>query len=426
MNGGTYAIPTSKAIGEYTYLLLNKEAMTDAYMRSETGSTTYEDYTSLTSEKVQEFLELVTTDEDLKSAYYPIETNLDSIELLINNIKYWGVDENGNLDDSFSVLGGYYGMNDDYLDKDKYAKLENLFENEQFVDDIKVLKSYEFNGYYEAEEGKKFAVGYMTGGLDLIEKYGDEYELIPVEYPRLEEEDLYSDMFGVCTYSTSAGRSMQILTLLNTDVEFRNLLLYGIEGKHYELITATYPNPDEDDPVKELAYTDKYGDDIKYVKRLDVADRDVYSMSIDKTGNTMLAYTECKTHSDVEALLYPKVGEDTVTKTAYGILQNQTAKVALDLGFTVTNDSVKNDLKAVNSLSKNALQKVKAAKTAEELDAAIEAIKAETAASAEVQRQLSCSAETAHDNKSACANTSSLYCCYYSWLVKNKIIAAAK
>ena len=171
--------------------------MTDAYLRNETGSTTYEQYTSLTCNMVQDFLELVDTDDTLSKSYYPLYTNLDSIDLLISNLKYWGVDDDGVLSEAFSVLGGYYGNNDDYLDANKYAKIENLFANEQFINDIKTLKQYEFNGYYTPEEGKDFAVGYVTGGKELVELYGEDYEMIPVAYPRLTEEALYSDLYAV-------------------------------------------------------------------------------------------------------------------------------------------------------------------------------------------------------------------------------------
>ncbi len=420
LNKGTYAIPTSKPIGEYTYLLLNKDAMTKAYLRSESGSTTYEEYTSLTCNMVQDFLELVTSDPDIVKDYYPIKTNLDSIELLMSNLKFWGVDDEGKLSDAFSVLGGYYEAKADYLDANKYAKLENLFENEQFINDIKVLKGYEFDGYYTEEEGKTFAVGYMTGGKDLVEKYGDEYEMIPVAYPRLTEEELYSDMFGVCSYTSSLGRSMQIITFLNTDTDFRNLILYGIEGTHYELITATYPNPDPDDPVKEIAYVDKYGEPIRYVKRIGVTDKDAYLMDVNKTGNTMIAYTECATEKDIEELLYLKKEADTVTKTGYGIIQNQEAKVALDLGFTIEAEDItvdKESLVAVRALSDEILESIKACTTEAELNAAIDKARADIAASEDVKANLECQGEEAHD-----ATCHSLYCCYEAWLKSKGII----
>ena len=429
LNKGTYAIPTSKPIGEYTYLLLNKKAMTEVYLRNETGTTTYEEYTSLTCEKVQEFLELVKTDDGLAANYYPLMTNLDSIELLISNLKYWGVDDEGKLSEAFSVLGGYYGANDDYLDKNKYAKLENLFENEQFINDLKVLKGYEFGNYYTAEEGKDFAVGYVTGGKDLVEKYGEDYEMIVVESPRLTEEELYSDMFAVCSYTANIGRSMKILTLLNTDTNFRNLILYGIEGVHYELVTATYPNPDPDDPVKELTYLDKYGEPIVYVKRFEVGENE-YMMSVNKTGNTMIAYPECATHEDVEKLLYLKENEDTTTKTGYGVIQNQEAKVSLDLGFALNANGYQVDMDAMNEISElsaQILKGIKDCKTAAELEAYLESAKKLVADSDAVQYHLECGLTDATHGKDGTVSGSSdrcesLTCCYEQWLKSKEII----
>ncbi len=411
LNKGTYAIPTSKAIGEYTYLLLNKKAMTDAYLRSETGSTTYEEYTSLTCDKVKDFLELVNTDEELKAAYYPLYTNLDSIELLISNLKYWGVDDNGVLSEAFSVLGGYYGNNDDYLDANKYAKLENLFKNEQFINDIKVLKGYEFDGYYEAEEGKDFAVGYVTGGKEIVEEYGEDYELVPVAYPRLTEEELYSDMFAVCSYTSNIGRSMKILTLLNTDINFRNLILYGIEGVHYQLINKLVENEDGE----MVPALDKYGENIKYVKRLETGE-EKYFMDVNKTGNTLIAYP---------------LGEENIIYKDYGILQNQEAKVSLDLGFSLDANGFKVDvesLKEVKALSEELLAELKACKNEEELAAFLVSAKERTEASEAVQAHVDCElGETAHEKdgvvKGSEDRCGSLHCCYEGWLKEKEIIS---
>lgn len=410
LNKGSYAIPTSKAIGEYTYLLLNKKAMTDAYLRSETGSTTYEEYTSLTCAQVQDFLELVNTDDELKASYYPLYTNLDSIELLISNLKYWGVDDEGVLSEAFSVLGGYYGNNDDYLDANKYAKLENLFANEQFINDIKVLKGYEFDGYYEAEEGKDFAVGYVTGGKEIIEKYGEDYELVPVAYPRLTEEELYSDMFGVCSYTSNLGRSMKILTLLNTDQNFRNLILYGIEGVHYQLLNKFV----EDEDGEMIPALDKYGENIKYVKRLETGETK-YLMDVNKTGNTLLAYP---------------LGEENIIYKEYGVLQNQEAKVSLDLGFELSANGFEVDvesLKEVKALSDTLLAELKACKNEAELEAFLISAKARVAASEAVQAHVGCElGETAHEKdgtvKGSTDRCGSLHCCYEGWLKEKDII----
>ncbi|MBQ8849273.1 MAG: hypothetical protein IJ011_02940 [Clostridia bacterium] len=402
LNKGTYAIPTSKPIGEYTYLLLNKDAMTQAYLRSETGSTTYEGYTSLTCDMVKEFLELVDTDSELSKNYYPLYTNLESIELMLSNLKYWGVDDEGLLSEAFSVLGGYYGANDDYLDANKYAKLENLFENEQFISDITTLMQYKFDGYYTAEEGQQeFAVGYVKGGKEVVEQYGEDYELVVVEYPRLTEEELYSDMFAVCSYTSNTGRAMKILTLLNTDANFRNLVLYGIEGVHYQLVDTGVDN--------------EYGEDIMAVERFETGENK-YMMDVNKTGNTFIAY--------------PLVGESATLK-GYGIVQNQEAKVSLDLGFSLDACGYEVDvesLKAVKALSDEILAGLKACNTEAELEAFIKSAKEKIAASEAVQAHVGCElgADAEHEDDGTSKDSEdrcgSISCCYESWLKDNDII----
>jgi len=423
LNKGTYAIPTSKPIGEYTYLLLNKDALETAYRRSDTGSTDYSTYTSLTCDDVKDFLEFVSDkDNALSDKYYPLYTNLGEDEFIVSNLsnlKYWGVDDEGRLSDAFSVLGGYYGKNDEYLEANKYARLENLFANTQFINDIKTLKEYELRDYYNAGEGnKEFAVGYMTGGRELVEKYGDKYELIPVAYPRITEDEIYSDMFAVCSYTSNVGRSMKVLTLLNTDPTFRNLILYGIEDEHYQLLDTGVDN--------------EYGEDVMAVKRLEKG-KNEYMMDVNKTGNTFIAY--------------PLVDE-SVSLKGHGIVQNQEAKTALDMGFALDYNAFvvdKTSLLAIKKLSDQILKEY----TEWKCDDAIvngefkedvfnaefyeftDGLNKRVSESADVKAHLACQLENAHekDGKYTDPETKevtqchSLYCCYQGWLKDNKVVS---
>ena len=109
-----------------------------------------------------------------------------------------------------------------------------------FLNPLRVLKEYQEKGYYgtEADAGKEFAIGYVKGGADLVKTYGDKYEMVVVEKPTLRTPDLFEGMFGVAGYTADVSRSMQILTYLNTNEDFRNLILYGIEGENYEYIES--------------------------------------------------------------------------------------------------------------------------------------------------------------------------------------------
>ena len=316
VNGGkSYAVSNAKAIGNYTYLLLNKDALEATYHRSSGGTTTYEGYTSLTCEQVQEFLSDVSDASlGLTDTYYPIYTNMGRKELLFNNVQFLGVDKNGNMSDFFSVLGGYLQkakVDDDVSYNNVYAELTNLMEDERFLSEMETLVKYEELGYFSDNKttGKQFAVGYVSGGAELALEYADEYEMIPVGKPMLTEDELYEDMFAVCTNSSNVSKSMEILNLINTNEEARNLLLYGLEGEHYQLVDS------------ELE--DAFGEPYKMVERLN----NEYVMSAARTGNTLITLP----------LKAEKQGEtgDLPDMIEYMKQQNQDAVVNLSSGFQV-------------------------------------------------------------------------------------------
>lgn len=379
LNGGTYAIPTSKPVGEYTYLLLNKAALEAAYLKNENGPTDYSSFTSLTCGSVKDFLDYVVSDTNtLSNEFYPISTNISSTDLLINNLQYWGVDDEGKRSDAFSVLGGYYGKDDNYLDANTYAKFENLFENEQFVNDIKTLKEYDLNSYYTEEAGKKFAVGYFKCDANdaekLIAEYGEEYEILTVALPRVDEDDLYSDLFAISKTSSNVGRSMRILELLNSDESFRNIFLYGIEEEHYRLEGTDVNN--------------RYGEEIKAVIKLSSSR---YNMALEKTGNTFIAY--------------PEKG-DSYTVKEFGIMQNQEAKTRLDLGFEVGENSSAESLQELKSLSESIWADYEAISNISDFDAFLAGARDSINNSEAVKSNLE----------------GGLYADYNAWLIKNKII----
>ncbi|MBE6666740.1 MAG: hypothetical protein E7607_00320 [Ruminococcaceae bacterium] len=380
LNDGTYAIPTSKPVGKYTYLMLNNEAMEAAYQKN--GGvipTDFSNCTSLTCDAVKNLVDYIVSDTNtLSEKFYPISTNVSSKDLLISNIQYWGVDSEGKLSDAFSVLGGYYGKDDNYLDANTYAKFENLFENENFVKDIKALKEYDLNGYYTAEEGKKFAVGYFecdaAEAEKIIAQYGDEYKIITVELPRVDEDDVYGDLFAINKTTSNVGRSMRILEYINSDATLRNILLYGVEEEHYRFESTGVNN--------------RYGEEIKSVT---VSPSSRYHMAVEKTGNTFIAY--------------PKTG-DSYTLKEFGITQNQEAKTRLDLGFEVGSNSDADSLQALRTLSESIWADYEAITDIADFDAFIADAR-----------------DTISNSEAVKANLEGgLYSDYNAWLIAKKII----
>jgi len=300
-NGGSvYALPSNRAIGEYTYLLFNKEVMQKLY-RSPAG------VTSLTDAKCQEILKAVKDSDTLNDDYLPLWSEVDDLETLIANLQFMGADENGVFSNAFSIVGNFYGTTDVLTTPaTQHGMVSNLLNNKKFEDALRTLKMYEAEGYYGTEnDTREFAVGVVQGGAELADIYGDDYEMVVIETPRMATEDLYGHMMAVSAYSTSVERSMEILTYLNTNVEFRNLLLYGVEGEDYHLI---------DTGVEK----DEFGNTYKTVKRTTKN----YVMAPEKTGNTFITY--------------PVQSDDVIYSIhEYGVAQNKQVRASLTLGLSL-------------------------------------------------------------------------------------------
>lgn len=298
MNNGTYALPTNTNIGEYTYLLLHKDVLAKTRYNTENGLA---QFTSLTCAATRSVLSQVATS---YKQYVPLYSCLGEDGLAVTGIKYWGVDENGVPSTEFSALASSYSTSALYGTTASYmSSLDSVMGNTSFVNQLTYLKQYKSYGYFGTEKDLKdgkVAVAYMKGSADIPVKYADNYEAVIIENPTLTTEDVYANMFAVSSYTTSVKRSMDILAYLNTNVEFRNLILYGIEGENYQLV--------------ESDYVDENGDPYMVVRRLN----DNYMMDINKTGNTFKAYV--------------LEGEDPSLVEFYKI-QNNAMKIDLTMGF---------------------------------------------------------------------------------------------
>ncbi len=274
VTGGTFAIPTNRAIGEYTYMLLNKNALEKTHYAPEA-------FTSLTCDNAQDMLKLI--DEHYSDEFVPLYSATGELDVL--GVQYLGCDENGMLTNNFSILGGTYNtmwkpgaVNSFPSVGGITSSVDSGYYN--FTNQVNILKDYEFSGYYagEGEESKPFAVGYVKGNEQDIAQYRDEYEVVVVKYPTLETEDLYESMFAISSYSNSLAGSAEVLTFLNTDTDFRNLLLYGVEGENYTWVDSDY--------------IDNEGNPYSVVSRNTKDPEKIYVMDALKTGNVALAYDE--------------------------------------------------------------------------------------------------------------------------------------
>ncbi|MBR2019235.1 MAG: hypothetical protein IKA05_02425 [Clostridia bacterium] len=288
-NGTTYAIPNNHAIGQYTYMLLNKSLMTKY---SQQGYVKTGKITSFYSDELQSFLSLVTKLEDpekvvaIDNKVYDAanpEHEAEAFDYCLDLLAhYWSINPDSyDMLQEFSVLGHLYQTNEEISRGSTVLGFESLFENVDFTEDYLRLNKFRYNKYFGSASGKTAALKFMTGDYSVQTRFdaagdcvyvvdGVEYYPVVVEYPTATSADIYDNMFGVYKGTKSVARSMEIVTYLNTNSDFRNLLQYGIEGTHYEL--------------------EKQPDGSTAVKRINNGNG--YVMDIFATGNVFIAYPE--------------------------------------------------------------------------------------------------------------------------------------
>ncbi len=300
----TYIIPNNRTVGEYTYLLLNKDLLTK-YGRSK------DEFENLTSQSLQDFMKEVKTYE--AANYVPLESKTGDIDTV--GIYYLGLDENNDLSHDFSILGSTQLEGNKYYEHTLAVTMDGGLAN-GFRSQVRTLISYKEQGYCDNPNNLPFAVGYVKGdAAEMIEQYSDEYEMVVVERPVAETGDVFEHGFAVGYMTSSANRSMQIINYLNTNADFRNLLLYGIEGENYEVVEKT---------VDGVVY--------KMANRLNYN----YVMDENKTGNVILAYPLDIEGETAENIQKYNLKGDLPNIREYQKAQNRDIKTLIDAGYVPT------------------------------------------------------------------------------------------
>ncbi|MDI3311968.1 MAG: extracellular solute-binding protein, partial [Thermoanaerobacterium sp.] len=78
---------------------------------------------------------------------------------------------------------------------------------------------------------------------------GYEWVMIPTQEPRLDRTMCISTLQAISVTSENPERAMMLIELVNTDKELYNLLVFGIENKHYKKI-----GPNRIEPIKDSGY----------------------------------------------------------------------------------------------------------------------------------------------------------------------------
>ncbi len=256
----TYGVPLNTIIGEYSYMVFDKELLDEHQV----------DYQTMQSmDDLQSYLALIA------------EKNPDVVPL-------------ANSADPTSVDFIFSSLSPAYV-KNKYVY--SSYDSKELASYYSVIQMFNALGYLrEADEDDRVAVQFVSGNEETIanmeKETGREYEYTVYNNPVATNENCINGIFAFSNYckANELVAAMELVTAIYTNEELANIFAYGIEEEHYLL---------NDDGQVERRNND-------------------YVIAPQYAGNRFITYT--------------LAGED-IDKWEKAKLQNQSAEIAVDIGF---------------------------------------------------------------------------------------------
>ena len=205
VNKKTYGVPVNTAIGEYTYLIFDKELL-DKY--------SVDPHTIRQLSDVKEYAQVL---KDNEPEVVPVMGPFPSADI------------------DFLIEDGFPA-----IVEDKYVI--PAYESSSVKNYLAMMARYRTLGFFENAEGKtadeaRCAIRIETASLDsLKEKYGEEdYAFNLYSNPIATNENTIDNTICVSATVNSSNltKVMQIVTAIYTDPDLMNLLTYGIKDMHY-------------------------------------------------------------------------------------------------------------------------------------------------------------------------------------------------
>ncbi len=201
----TYGVPLNTIIGEYSYMVFDKELLDEHGV----------DYQTMKSmDDLQDYLAVIA---EKNPDVVPLSNSADPTS----------------LDYIFSSLSPAYVKN-------KYV--HSTFESDEIASYYSVIQMFNSLGYLrEAGEGDRVAVQFVSGNEETIAKMeqetGREYEYTVYSNPVATNENCINGIFAFSSYCTANElvAAMELVTAIYTNPELANIFAYGVEGEHYLL-----------------------------------------------------------------------------------------------------------------------------------------------------------------------------------------------
>ncbi|MBQ4575059.1 MAG: hypothetical protein IJA85_07625 [Clostridia bacterium] len=224
VDGSTYIIPNNHVIGDYEYVLLNKELI-DKY--------SYDPDSSMnTLDGIMDFLEDIIR-------YEPDVTPL--LNKPTNLVRYWNIYANeagtrAYLDNTseFSLIASYIpGAPGANMYSPKVFSTISQYQKYEAALDTLAAAGYTLPDVADLSTDKPFAAAFVKGDVTLPDNYEEDYYVNVYRYPLVNNDEVFGAGYAIGAYTKDVTRTMEILTYLNTNKELANLLTYGVKNIHY-------------------------------------------------------------------------------------------------------------------------------------------------------------------------------------------------
>lgn len=206
----TYGVPCNTIIGEYTYIVFNKDVLDASGVAQET---------LYTLDDLSDFLAIVK------------EQNPEVIPLA----------------NSVTPSSIYYMFEDGfpaYVNQNGYVL--STYEDSTINDYLTMLTRYSALGYFQNDAGKTgedenapFAVKFISGTKEQMDTLAKENNYVYNRYsvPIATSENSIDCIYCLSTLCPTSWQTdaMEVLTELYTDVDLQNLFLYGVENENYRI-----------------------------------------------------------------------------------------------------------------------------------------------------------------------------------------------
>ena len=200
----TFAISDNKLIGDYEFVLMRKDIA---------DNLSYGDDTVHTVAQIQQF----------------------ATDAGVSVVDTYGIEPQAATLGEGNLIGSYVGFNPK---NDVNAIPKNLLTNAKYQADYSIIKTMLSSGTMTKgtlADSKNAPCILVKGGADIYETYGKDYYISVYKYPTATNEVAFNGAYAVSTYTKSVSRCMQILTYMQTDKEFANILRYGVKNENFTL-----------------------------------------------------------------------------------------------------------------------------------------------------------------------------------------------